>query len=165
MNGLECQKTEVGANLFVGKRASTFVKVCPLIQESLLMSHRLLGLILLIASIIAATGVQGKELVRKFTGSRSTETAEFEVQAPWLLDWRVNGDYPQMLAVEVSLIDARTGQHAGYVLKTKYKGNGVRLFEEGGRYRMKVDATMANWILKVEQLSREEAEQYTPRTK
>jgi len=129
------------------------------------MSFRLISVFVFVAATLAATGVQGKELVRKFTGSRSTETAEFEVQAPWLLDWLVNGDYPQMLAVEVSLIDARTGQHSGYVLKTKYKGNGVRLFEEGGRYRMKVDATMANWILKVEQLSREEAEQYTPRAK
>ena len=127
------------------------------------MSHRLIGLLALTASIVTAPGVQGKELVRKFTGSRSTETAEFEVQAPWLLDWLVNGDYPQMLAVEVSWVDARTGQHAGYVLKTKYKSNGVRLFEEGGRYRLKVDATLANWILKVEQLSRKEAEEYTPK--
>ncbi len=129
------------------------------------MSLRLLSVFVFVAATLAATGVQGKELVRKFTGSRSAETAEFEVQAPWLLDWLVNGDYPQMLAVEVSLIDARTGQHAGYVLKTKYKGNGVRLFEEGGRYRLKVDATMATWILKVEQLSRAEAEQYTPKAK
>jgi len=87
------------------------------------------------------------ELVGKFTGNGSGETAEFEVQAPWLLDWRVNGDYPQMLGIEVSLVDAKTGTHAGYVLKTK------------------VDATLAEWILKVEQLSREEAEQYTPREK
>lgn len=129
------------------------------------MSHRLLSVFVLVATTVVATGVQSKELVQKFTGSRSAETAEFEVQHPWIIDWLVNGDYPQMLAVEVSLIDARTGQHAGYVLKTKYKGNGVRLFEEGGRYRLKVDATMANWILKVEQLSREEAEQYTPKAK
>jgi hypothetical protein len=105
------------------------------------------------------------ELVGRFTGSGSGETAEFEVQAPWLLDWRVNGDYPQMLVIEVSLIDAKSGTHAGYVLKTKQRGNGVRLFDEGGRYRLKVDATLAEWILKVEQLSREEAEQYTPMEK
>jgi hypothetical protein len=105
------------------------------------------------------------ELVGKFTGSGSGETAEFEVQAPWLLDWRVNGDYPQMLGIEVSLVDAKTGTHAGYVLKTKHAGNGVRLFDEGGRYLLKVDATMARWVLKVEQLSREEAEQYTPKEK
>jgi hypothetical protein len=139
--------------------------VCAPVKESLFMSYRLLSVFVLVATTVVSTGVQAKELVRKFTGSRSAETAEFEVQHPWIIDWLVNGDYPQMLAVEVSLIDARTGQHAGYVLKTKYKGNGVRLFEEGGRYRLKVDATMANWILKVEQLSREEAEQYTPKAK
>jgi len=115
---------------------------------------------LLLSSI--STEIQSSELVRRFNGSGSGETAEFEVRAPWLLEWRVNGDYPQMLGIEVSLIDAKTGTHAGYVLKTKQRGNGVRLFHEGGLYRLKVDATLAEWILKVEQLSREEAEQYTP---
>ena len=109
--------------------------------------------------------VTSAELVGRFTGSGSGETAEFEVRAPWLLDWRVNGDFPQMLAIEVSLIEARSGTHAGYVLKTKQVGNGVRLFQEGGLFRLKVDATLAEWILKVEQLSRDEAEQYTPRGK
>ncbi len=109
--------------------------------------------------------VTSAELVGRFTGSGSSETAEFEVQAPWLLDWRVNGDYPQMLAIEVSLIEAKSGTHAGYVLKTKQRGNGVRLFQQGGHFRLKVDATLAQWILKVEQLSRDEAEQYTPREK
>ena len=109
--------------------------------------------------------VCSEELVRKFTGSGSGNTAEFEVTAPWLLDWRVNSDYPQMLGVEVSLVDAKLGTHEGYVLKTKHSGNGVRLFDEGGVFRFKIDATMANWILKVEQLSRTEAEQYTPKEK
>jgi len=121
----------------------------------------LIAFSLLLCSI--SMDARSKELVRKFTGSGSGETAEFEVRAPWLLDWIVNGDYPQMLGIEVSLIDVRTGKHAGYVLKTKYQGNGVRLFDDGGRYRLKVDATLANWILKVEQLSRSEAEQYTPK--
>jgi len=126
------------------------------------MTQRLISILVLAAVLTIATGVHGKDLVRKFTGSRSTETVEFEVRAPWLLDWWVNGEYPQMLGLEVSLIDARTGQHAGYVLKTKHQGTGVRLFNQGGVYRLKVDATMANWILKVEQLTRKEAEQYTP---
>ena len=109
--------------------------------------------------------VRSEELVRKFSGSGSGETAEFEVRAPWLLDWRVNSDYPQMLGIEVSLVDAKLGTHAGYVLKTKYAGNGVRLFDEGGRYLLKVDATMANWTLKIKQLSRSEAELYAPKNK
>jgi hypothetical protein len=126
------------------------------------MTQRLFSILVLAALITAATSVQGKELVKKFTGSRSTDTVEFEVRAPWLLDWWVNSEYPQALGLEVSLINARTGQHAGYLLKTKQPGNGLRLFDQSGVFRLKVDATMANWVLKVEQLTREEAEQYTP---
>jgi hypothetical protein len=126
------------------------------------MTQRLFSFLFLAGLITTSAVVHGKELVRKFTGSRSTETVEFEVQAPWLVDWLVNGEYPQMLGLEVSLIDARTGRHVGYILKTKHKGNGVRLFDQGGLYRLKIDATMSTWILKVEQLTPEEAEQYTP---
>jgi hypothetical protein len=39
----------------------------------------------------------------------------------------------------------------------------VRLIEEGGVYRLKVDATLARWKIKVQQLTRAEAELYTPR--
>lgn len=126
------------------------------------MTQRLFSLLLLAAFITTATTAHGKDLVRKFTGSRSTETIDFEVRSPWLLDWWVNGEYPQMVGLEVSLIDAKTGQHAGYVLKTKHPSNGVRLFDQSGRFRLKIDATMSNWILKVEQLTRKEAELYTP---
>ena len=126
------------------------------------MTQRLFCLVVLAFLVTTATATYGKELVRNFTGSRSTETAEFEVRSPWLLDWWVNGEYPQMLGLEVSLIDATTGQHAGYVLKTKHQGSGVRLFNQSGRFRLKIDATMSNWIIKVEQLTRQEAELYTP---
>jgi hypothetical protein len=129
------------------------------------MTQRIINLFILVMALTATTTACGKDLVRKFTGSRATETVEFEVRAPWLLDWWVNGDYPQMMALEVSLIDAGTGQHAGYVVKTKHPGNGVRLFDQAGVYRLKVDATMARWVLKVEQLTRKEAEQYTPKSK
>jgi len=131
-------------------------------KEIAVMTKRLIILFVLTVFIISATSAQGKELVRKFSGSRSTETAEFEVRAPWLLDWWVNGDYPQMFGLEVSLINAKTGQHEGYVLKTKRQGTGVRLFDQSGRYRLKIDATMVNWKMKIEQLTRTEAEQYTP---
>jgi len=141
---------------------SSFATVGYPAQETANMTHRLFSLLVLTAFITTASAAYGKDLVRKFTGSRSTETAEFQVRSPWLLDWWVNGEYPQMLGLEVSLIDAKTGQHAGYVLKTKQQGTGVRLFDQSGRFRLKIDATMANWIMKVEQLTRKEAELYTP---
>jgi hypothetical protein len=126
------------------------------------MKNHLFLITLCLALCVISKDALSAELVQKFSGSRSTETTEFEVEAPWLLDWRLNGDYPRMLGIEVSLIDAVSGRHEGYILKTKYLGNGVRLFDQGGRYRFKVDSTLGNWILKVKQLTREEAEQYTP---
>lgn len=107
--------------------------------------------------------VQAGELLRQFSGDRSTQTAEFEVAAPWLLDWRVNSDFPSSMGISVTLVNAN-GAYEGLVLKTKAPGNGVRLIQQGGRYSFKVDATVANWTLKVEQLTREEAELYTPKT-
>jgi hypothetical protein len=103
------------------------------------------------------------ELVREFSGSRSTETAEFEIKAPWLVDWRVNSDYPSSMGIAVTLAEGGTGVHAGKVFKTKSPGNGLRLIGESGRFRFKVDAAITDWNLKVIQLTPEEAEQYTPK--
>jgi hypothetical protein len=103
------------------------------------------------------------QLVREFSGSRSTETVEFEVKAPWLIDWRVNSDYPETMGIAVSLAYGGTDAYAGKVFKTKRPGTGLRLVEEGGRFRFKVDAAVAYWTLKVIQLSPEEAEQYKPK--
>lgn len=106
---------------------------------------------------------QAGELVEKFTGDRSRTTGEFVVKGPWLLDWRVGGEYTREMAVDVTLVEVGTQQHMGNVLKTKSRGNGVRLFEQSGRFFFRVDSTLANWTLKVEQLTPEEAELYTPK--
>ena len=117
---------------------------------------------LLIVLLTAQTASAG-ELVREFSGDRSAETAEFEVEAPWLIDWWVNSDYPQSMGIGIALVDARRGTHEGRIVKTKAPGNGLRLIDKSGTFRFKVDATVARWRIKVEQLTREEAEQYTPK--
>lgn len=111
----------------------------------------------------AAAAAQGGELVREYSGDRSMQTAEFEVEGPWLIDWRVNSDFPSTMGISVTLVNA-SGAYEGLVVKTKAPGNGVRLVEEGGRYSFKVDATVSYWTLRVEQLTREEAELYTPKS-
>ena len=112
-----------------------------------------------------ASSAQASELVRKFSGSRSTETAEFEVKAPWLVDWRVNSDFPNSMGIAVTLAYGGTGVHAGKVFKTKSPGNGLRLIEESGRFKFKVDAAITDWTLKVIKLTPEEAEDYAPKKK
>ncbi|ANO52460.1 hypothetical protein BA177_15850 [Woeseia oceani] len=113
--------------------------------------------------IALSLSVSSKEQVAKYSGSGSFTTAEFEVTAPWILDWRVNSEFQGSMAIEISLVDGGTGFHKGLILQTKRPGNGVRLFRESGRYRFRISSTLARWDLKVEELTREEAEQYTPR--
>jgi hypothetical protein len=116
-----------------------------------------------ILALLFSLNARAEQLVREFSGSRSTETPEFEVKAPWLIDWRVNSDFPSSMGIAVTLAYGGTDAYAGKVFKTKKPGNGLRLMEESGRFRFKVDAAIADWTLKVIQLSPDEVEQYAPK--
>ena len=120
---------------------------------------------LAVAALLAllAGSAQGAQLVREFSGTNNSTTPAFTVEAPWILDWRLYGDYDQLVALEVTLVDAKTGRHVGQVVSTKRKGNGVRLFTQGGTYQLRVSGSLARWTVKIQQLTPEEAELYTPR--
>lgn len=116
-----------------------------------------------LGAALCASPAQGKELIREFSGERPMQTAEFDVEAPWILDWRVTGEYAEEMAVDVSLVRSDFNVHEGNVLKTRGRGNGVRLFAQGGRFFFRVDSTLAGWHLRVYELTPEEAELYTPK--
>ena len=103
-----------------------------------------------------------ESLVREFSGSQSTTTSEFEVSTR-ILDWRINSNYRENMGLEISLVDAKTGFMVGRIFKTKYAGNGVKLFNESGRYRLRISSSFTNWNFKVSQVSRSEAELYSPK--
>ena len=103
------------------------------------------------------------ERVAEFRGSGNTTTAIFRVESPWVLDWRLDGDYDQLVALEITLIEARSGRHVGRVAHTKRKGNGVRLFRSSGLYQLRISSTLARWTVKIDQLTDAEAELYTPK--
>ena len=107
--------------------------------------------------------VNGKELIREFKGSDSKTTADFEVEAPWIVDWRTTGDYPGTMALQVNLVSSPRGEYLGKIVSTKWVDNGVKLFNEGGRFRFQVNSSLINWTLRVEQLSKQEAAAYTPK--
>ncbi len=110
-----------------------------------------------------ASVTEGRELINEFKGSESRTTAEFNVKAPWIVDWRTTGDYPGIMGMEVSLVTSPGGEYVGKITMTKWVHDGVRLFDEGGRYRLKVDSHLLNWTLRVEELTRQEAETFTPK--
>jgi hypothetical protein len=123
-------------------------------------ASRFLAIALLSISVMPAGAA---ERVAEFSGSGNTTTAIFRVEAPWILDWRLNGDYDQLVALEITLIDANTSHHVGRVLYTKRKGNGVKMFQSSGLYQLRISSTLARWNIRIEQLTPEEAELYTPR--
>ena len=113
--------------------------------------------------ILSAVSASAEELIAEFKGSGNRTTAEFKVRGPWILDWRINSDYTRMLAFDLDLVDGRTGVLKGSVLRTKNLGNGVRLFNQSGSYRFRINGSFIDWHLKVKQLTPAEAELYTPR--
>ena len=128
-----------------------------------MQQRTIVGIAAAVIIVVSASAVSAKQLVKEFRGSGNTTTAEFQVEGPWILDWRLDGDFDTLVALDVTLIDARNGRHIGRILHTKYKGNGVQLFEDSGRFQLRVSSTLARWTFKIEELSEEEAEQYTPR--
>lgn len=103
-----------------------------------------------------------EELVAQFSGDSSGKTAEFSVEAPWIMDWRVTGEQGQYEVIEMGLVNAISGAYEGAAVRSKAAGNGVRLFETGGRYYFRVDTSLMHWEIKVIQLTAQEAEQYKP---
>jgi hypothetical protein len=101
--------------------------------------------------------------VAEFRGTGNTTTAIFRVESPWVLDWRLDGDFDELVALDITLLEAKSGKHVGRVLHTKRKGNGVKLFKTSGLYQLRISSSLARWTVKIDQLTREEAELYTPK--
>ena len=116
--------------------------------------------------LILASGVNvaaAEEMIAEFRGSGNQTTREFTVDAPWILDWRINSDYNMMVSFDLDLVDATTGVLQGNILRAKALGNGVRLFGSSGKYRFRINASFMRWHLKVKELTTEEAALYTPK--
>ena len=106
---------------------------------------------------------EAADTVKEFRGSGNTTTAIFTVESPWLLDWRLDGDFDKQIALEITLVEARTGRHVGQVLRTKREGNGLKLFQYTGQYQLRISSTLARWTIKVQQIQPEEEELYIPK--
>lgn len=107
------------------------------------------------------SSVSAEKLIKEFNGRESRTTSEFEVEAPWIIDWRTRGEYPGSMAFELTLLSSPSGQYVGKVATTKWVDNGVKMFNESGRYKLQVDTSLMDWTIRIQQLNRDEAEAYT----
>lgn len=113
--------------------------------------------------LVAPATASAAQVVREFSGNSNTTTVAFSVESPWIMDWRLDADYDQLVALDITLVEAKTGRHIGRILHTKNKGNGVKLFYEAGNYQMRISSTLARWRIRIEQLTEEEAQLYVPK--
>ena len=105
--------------------------------------------LLVIATLLTTLSTAGAaDRVREFKGTGNTTTAIFNVESPWLLDWRLDGDFDELVALDVTLVEANTGRHIGRVLHTKRKGNGAKLFKSAGRYQLRISSSLARWTIR-----------------
>jgi hypothetical protein len=125
--------------------------------------NRIILMVVFAMLAVASTTAHGATRVTEFKGTGNSTTAVFRVESPWVLDWRLDGDFEQMMGLEITLVEAKTGKHLGRVLYTKRRGNGVKLFHTAGLYQLRISSTLARWTVKIDQLTREEAELYTPK--
>lgn len=116
-----------------------------------------------VAFCIVAQNACAEQLVAQFSGEANHNTGNFEVRAPWIMDWLVSGEPGQYEVVDIALVNADTGAFEGVAVRSKTAGNGVRLFDRSGRFYFRVDASMMNWKIKVIELTSEEARQYKPK--
>ena len=127
------------------------------------MHKALISLLAAALLLVSSNAASAADRVTEFRGTGNSTTAVFRVESPWLLDWRLDGDYSQLVALDITLIESRTGKHVGRVLHTKRKGNGVKLFRSAGLYQLRISSTLARWTIKIDQITDEEAAAYTPR--
>ncbi len=125
------------------------------------MKRILFTALAVVAAGLCNTAAAG-EVIAEFNGSRNARTAIFEVDGPWLLEWRINSNYRMQQAFELNLINAETGFFDSRILQTKRTGSGLKLFRNEGRFRFEISANFTDWYLTVEQLTEEEAEKYRP---
>jgi hypothetical protein len=116
-----------------------------------------------LALCLSASISQAQDEPLEFEGSSSMTTPKFTVEGPWIIDWRVFSDFPQSVSIEIALLDGTTGMHRGLVEQRKEMGNGVKLFNEGGTYRLRIDSDLARWQILVKELTEEEAKLYMPK--
>lgn len=119
-------------------------------------------LVTAVLCLVAGAAIAQESQTFEFEGSSSSTTSTFDVQAPWVLDWRVYSDFPQAMSVDIALLDAVSGLHQGQVLQTKEVGDGVKLFNQSGSFKLRVNSDLARWHVIIAELTEEEAERYTP---
>jgi len=106
----------------------------------------------LVATVFAAIAGAEPGSV-KFSGHDSSTTKDFEVRAPWLLDWQVKSEFPELATFVLRLEDAASGQLLGIVTDFAGTGRGLKLFRKSGSFRLETIGQNADWSVEITEIS------------
>jgi len=109
-------------------------------------------LIALLVAPLAAVGAEPETPIAKFSGNDNEQTAAFDVKAPWLLDYEVDSEFPDLATTTIRLEDA-TDQTIGTVAAFRGTGHGLKLFRKSGRYRLNITGETTNWRIEILEIS------------
>lgn len=115
--------------------------------------------------IVVSATVLAQDDAVVFTGSESGSTADFSTSGPWLLDWSVHSDYPEMTNFEMRLYDASSGDFVGTIAQLEGTGRGLKLFEEAGDFRIQIVSQSLDWELRILEVGTEQAARLKRATK
>ncbi|HEX6259891.1 MAG TPA: DUF6491 family protein [Woeseiaceae bacterium] len=121
------------------------------------MSHRVVCILSAVAmASIVAMPTTASDAVR-FTGKGDDRTAVFRTSGPWTLDWSIASDFPLLANFEMRLHDGASGEFMGTVIQLEGTGNGLKLFENGGEFRLSIVASNVAWELEIAEVTGEQA--------
>jgi len=105
-----------------------------------------------VAALLIASGATAQEPLAKFSGTKSGETEEFTVKGPWLLDWRVESEFPDLATTVINLKND-ADQTVDSVADFAGQGNGLKLFRQSGTFYVAVSIQNAKWSLEITEIN------------
>jgi hypothetical protein len=105
---------------------------------------------------MASVAAMPSDTVR-FTGKGDDRTAAFRTSGPWILDWSITSDFPLLARFEMRLHDGASGEFMGTVIQLEGTGNGLKLFDSGGEFRLSIVARNVVWELEIAEVTEEQA--------
>jgi hypothetical protein len=93
----------------------------------------------------------------RFTGKGDDRTAVCRTSGPWTLDWSITSDLSLLANFEMRMHDGISGEFIGTVIQLEGTGNGLKLFEDGGEFRLSIVASNVVWEVEIAEVTEEQA--------
>ena len=116
------------------------------------MLQRLYFSIVFLVAPLTVASAETDVPIAKFSGHNSEQTVEFDVKAPWLVDFEVNSEFPDLATTVIRLEDT-SDQTIGTVAGFRGTGRGLKLFRTSGRYRLDIASETTEWRIEITEIS------------